>query len=64
MDVRIGEITADVDVAGDSGTDDATTMRIARKVMALIDARNRTERRAQADRAITSPDSGDLERYG
>ena len=64
MDVRIGEITADVDVTGDGGTDDALVRRISRAVLAQLDARERTERRVRRDVTIASPDDADVERYG
>ena len=64
MDVRIGEIEATVVDSGEDGTTDASVERIARRVMALIDRRERTQRRAARDRAIASPDARDVERYG
>ena len=64
MDVRIGEITTDIDVTDEGGMDDLALERIARRVMALIERRERAEERARSDRAIESPDRDDTERYG
>ena len=65
MDIRIGEITADVHATDDRPVDDDPTIeRIARRVMALIDQRSRAERRGRSDRAIESSDRKDLETYG
>lgn len=64
MDVRIGEIEATI-VDTDAGAlDDRSIERIARRVMAMIDQRDRSEQRSRRDRAIASPDGADLERYG
>lgn len=62
MDVRIGELEAtivDSDGAGDLSLD-----RIAQRVMALIERRQREERNLRTDRRIASPDGEDQERYG
>jgi hypothetical protein len=62
MDVRIGELEAtivDSDGAGDLSLD-----RIAQRVMALIEQRQREERNLRSDRRIASPDGEDQERYG
>ena len=64
MDVHIGEITAEIDATGDGGVDEAAFERIARRVIALIERRERAEARSKRDCAIESTDSGDLERYG
>lgn len=64
MDVRIGEIEATIVDSGDDGAGEASVERIARRVMALIDQRDRTRRHAARDRAIASPDAQDVERYG
>jgi hypothetical protein len=64
VDVHIGEITAEVDATGDGGVDEAGFERIVRRVMALIERRERAEARSKRDCAIESADFGDLERYG
>lgn len=64
MDVRIGEINATI-VDSESGSIDAAALeRIARRVVALIEQRDRTERNATIDRRIASPDPHDVEQYG
>jgi hypothetical protein len=64
MDVHIGEITADVDATGGDTIDDARLEWIARRVMALIERRERTEARFRSDCAIEPAGTGDVERYG
>jgi hypothetical protein len=65
VDVHIGEISAHIDVSGDSGElDKAVLERIVRQVIQLIERRRQAEERARRDRAIESTDRGDLERYG
>jgi len=64
MDVRIGEIEATIVDSETGAAGDASIERIVRRVMALIEARERAERRSQQDRTIASPDSEDIERYG
>jgi hypothetical protein len=64
MDVHIGEIVADVDVTAGGGVDDAGLERIARRVLALIERRQRDEARFRNDCAIEPAESGDVERYG
>lgn len=64
MDVRIGQIDATVvDTEGDA-MNDASIEKIARRVLALIALRERSEARARHDRTIASPDNDDMERYG
>jgi len=64
MDVRIGEIEATIVDSGDDGAGDASVDRVARRVMALLEQRRRAELHSRRDRAIGSPDAGDIERYG
>jgi len=64
MDVRIGSIDATVVDSGSSGEDSAQTERIARRVLAMLDARRRSEERAKKDRSVSSPDESDIEGYG
>ena len=64
MDVRIGQLDATVVDAGASPGDNAQIERIARRVLAMIDERERSDRRAKKDRDIGSPDDQDVEDYG
>jgi hypothetical protein len=64
MDVHIGEITADVDAREGGAIDDARLEWIARRVMALIERRERAEAGFRRDCAIEAAGSGDIERYG
>lgn len=64
MDVFIGEIAADLDATADGGIDDAALDRIARRVLALIERRERAEANFKRDCAIEPAGQGDIERYG
>jgi hypothetical protein len=64
MDVHIGEITADVDATATNTIDDARLESIARRVMALIERRERAEAGFRRDCAIEPAGTGDIERYG
>lgn len=67
MDVRIGSIDTtivDSTPAGAGPVDDANLDRIARRVMAMIERRQRFNERSRSDRDISSPDAGDVEDYG
>ena len=64
MDVRIGEIDATIIDTEASSMDAASLERLVKRVMAAIDARDRAAKRAQQDRAISSPDDNDIEAYG
>ena len=64
MDVRIGEIDATIVDTEPGAAGDPSIERIVRRVMALIEVRERSERRSKQDRAIASPDDQDIERYG
>jgi hypothetical protein len=67
MDVRIGSIDAtvvDTAPAAGAGGGDAQIERIARRVLAMIDARRRSDERAKRDRNVSSPDGTDIEDYG
>jgi hypothetical protein len=64
MDVRIGEIEATIVDTGGEGAPGASHDQVAKRVMAIIDRRNRDEQRSRRDRAISSPDAQDVERYG
>jgi hypothetical protein len=66
MDVRIGHMEATiVDTEGDAGAvGEASIERIARRVLAMLERRRRAEQNGLRDRKISSPDAGDVERYG
>ncbi len=64
MDVRIGEIEATIVDSEAGSLGDAAVERIVRRVMSLIEVRERAERRSRQDRTIASPDDADIERYG
>jgi hypothetical protein len=64
MDVRIGSIDATVVDSGPTAGDSAQVERIARRVLAMIDQRERSKERAKKDRDISSPDDQDVEDYG
>jgi hypothetical protein len=64
MDVRIGSIDATVVDSGPAAGDQAQVDRIARRVLAMLDQRKRSEERAKKDRNISSPDNDDIEGYG
>ncbi|HTV73861.1 MAG TPA: hypothetical protein VME66_09170 [Candidatus Acidoferrales bacterium] len=64
MDVRIGSIDATIVDSGSGGADDAHIERVARRVIAMIEQRRRSEERARKDRAVASPDHADVEEYG
>jgi hypothetical protein len=64
MDVRIGAMDTTVVDSGPAASDRANDERIARRVLAMIDARKRSEQRARKDRAVDSPDDSDIEAYG
>lgn len=64
MDVRIGSIDATVVDSGPSTADDAQVERIARRVLAMLEQRKRSEERSKKDRKIESPDDEDIEGYG
>jgi hypothetical protein len=64
MDVRIDSLEATViDTEGDA-LSDALLERIARRVLELIERKQRADLRSQQDCLIASPDSDDEERYG
>jgi len=64
MDVRIGSIDATIVDSGSSGMDGAQLERIVKQVVAILDARRRSEERAKKDRSVASPDDDDVEDYG
>lgn len=64
MDVRIGSLDTTVVDSGPSAGDSAQIDRIARRVLAMIDQRDRSNERAKKDRHIGSPDDDDIEGYG
>jgi hypothetical protein len=66
MDVRIGSIDTTVVDSGApaGGADRAQVERIARRVLAMIDQRERSNERAKKDRDVSSPDQDDVEDYG
>jgi hypothetical protein len=64
MDVRIGSIESTVVDSGPGAADKAQIERIARRVLAMIDERERRKERAKKDCKIASPDDEDIEDYG
>jgi hypothetical protein len=64
MDVRIGSIDATVVDSAPSAADDAQVERIARRVLAMMEQRKRSDERSKKDRKIGSPDDEDIEGYG
>ena len=64
MDAHIGEIEAVVHDIGPDTSGDAQLDRIARRVIAMLDQRNRRAEYARDDRAINATAIAEKERYG
>ena len=64
MDVRIGSIDATIVDSGPGTVDTALVERVAKRVLAMLEARQRAADRAKKDRDVRSPDDADVEDYG